>query len=272
MVLGISFTDNEVLKQGYRVIPRVFDLSGYKFAASSGSAIIRAYGITIFSTVAGTAFHVALCSMFAYPLSRPEFRYRKFFTVYILIPMLFTGGMVPWYVVCSQVLHIKDTIFALIIPSLFSTWNVIVLRTFLRNNIPESIVESARLDGSTEMQTYLRIVLPLSKAGLATIGFMVALAFWNDYYLSLMLIDDPKMYNLQYMLYQILNKIRFLQTMSMMGLTGSIDASAQKALRNVPQETARMAMCVITVGPIIFAYPFFQKHFVKGLTIGAVKG
>jgi putative aldouronate transport system permease protein len=270
LVVGISFTDNDALREGYRLIPRVFSTDGYRFAVTTGGAIVRAYGVTVFVTVVGTFCHLTLCSLFAYPLSRPEFAYRKVFTVFILIPMLFSGGLVPWYVVCTQVLHLKDTIFALFVPSLFSTWNVIVLRTFIKNNIHDSLIESARLDGSSEFQTWFFLVLPLSKAGLATIGFMVALGFWNDWWLPLMLINDVKLINLQYMLYRIMSQIQFLQNLSSLNVAGG--SIANQVAMTIPQETARMAMCVLTIGPIIFVYPFFQRYFVKGLTIGAIKG
>jgi putative aldouronate transport system permease protein len=270
LVIGVSFTDNDALREGYRVIPKVFSLDGYKFAVASGAAIVRAYGVTIFVTVVGTILHLAICSLFAYPLSRPEFTYRNKFMIFIMIPMLFGGGLIPWYVVCTQILHLKNTIFALFLPNLFSPWNVIVLRTFMQSNIPESLVESARLDGSTELQTFYKIVMPLSKAGLATIAFMVALGFWNDYWLPLMLISDEKLNNLQYLLYRIMANITFLQSLSSRSGVGA--DTAMGALRLIPQETARMAMCVLSIGPIILTFPFFQRYFVKGLTIGAVKG
>jgi putative aldouronate transport system permease protein len=268
LVLGVSFTDNKaLLTTGYKMIPSVFSLEGYIYSLGNGTTILRAYGVTIFVTAAGTLSHVILVSLFAYPLSRPEFLYRNKFMVFIMVPMLFGGGLIPWYIVCTQILHLRDTVFALFVPSLFSTWNAIVLRTFMQANIPESLVESARLDGSTEFQTYRKIVLPLSKAGIATIAFMVALGFWNDYWLPLMLINDSRLNNLQYLLYQIMTRAEFVRGMS---------AQAQQqvdALKiNVPQETVRMSMCVLSIGPIIFLYPFFQRHFVKGLTIGAIKG
>jgi len=267
LVLGVSFTDNEALRQGYRAIPRKFSMAGYSFAFHSKNSIFRAYGVTIFNTVVGTFLHVLIVSLFAYPLSRPEFKYRKFFMGFILIPMLFGGGLVPWYVICNQVLHLRNTIWAMIVPSLFSSWNVIVLRTFIKNNIPESIIESVRLDGCSELRTYFHIILPLSKAGLAVIAFFTALGYWNDYWLSLMLITQEKLYSLQYLLYNIMSRITFLQSIA----AQSLGIVSQTEL-NVPQETARMAMCVLTVGPIILAYPFFQRFFVKGITIGSIKG
>jgi putative aldouronate transport system permease protein len=267
LVIGVSFTDNDALVEGYRVIPRVFSLEGYSFALSASNAVVKAYGVTIFNTVIGTMLHVFICSLFAYALSRPESRIRKFMMGFILVPMLFSGGLVPWYVICTQVLHLKDTIWAMIVPSLFSSWNVIVLRTFIKKNIPESLIESVRLDGCSEFQAYLHIVLPLSKAGLAVIAFFVALGYWNDYWLSLMLITDQNLYSLQYLLYNIMARMQFLQSIAAQTL-GIVSAADLR----VPQETARMAMCVLTVGPIILAYPFFQRFFVKGITIGSIKG
>jgi len=267
LVLGISFTDNEVLRQGYRIIPRSFSAEGYIFTFNAGNSIVRAYGVTIFNTVVGTCLHVLIVALFAYPLSRREFRYRKFFMGFILIPMLFGGGLVPWYIICSQVLRLNNTIWAMIIPSLFSPWNAIVLRTFIKNNIPEAIIESVRLDGCTEFKTWLHMIMPLSKAGLAVIAFFTALGFWNDWWLSLMLITEPNLYNLQYLLYNIMSRIQFLQSIAAQNL-GIVSLAELR----VPQETARMAMCILTIGPIIMVYPFFQRFFVKGITIGSIKG
>jgi putative aldouronate transport system permease protein len=245
----------------------VFSTEGYFFAFNAGSSIVRAYAVTIFNTAVGTVLHIFIVSLFAYPLSRPEFRCRKFFMGFILIPMLFSGGLVPWYVICTQVLNLRNTIWAMILPSLFSSWNAIILRTFIRNNIPESLIESVRLDGCTEFKTYLHIVLPLSKAGLAVIAFFTALGYWNDWWLPLMLVTKPELYNLQYLLYNIMARIQFLQSIAAQNL-GIVSMSDLR----VPQETARMAMCVLTIGPIILAYPFFQRFFVKGITIGSIKG
>jgi len=267
LVLGVSFTDNNALREGYRVIPKVFSLEGYNFVFSTTNSIVRAYGVTIFNTVVGTFLHVFIVSLFAYPLSRPEFKSRKFFMGFILIPMLFGGGLIPWFIICNQVLYLRNTIWAMIIPSLFSPWNAIVLRTFIKNNIPESLIESVRLDGCTEFKTYLHIVLPLSKAGLAVIAFFVALGFWNDWWLPLLLITEPKLYNLQYLLYNIMSRMQFLQSMAAQAL-----GIASMADLHIPMETARMALCVLSIGPIILAYPFFQRFFVKGITIGSIKG
>lgn len=266
LVMGVSFTDNNALREnGYRIIPSVFSLDGYSFAIGASGVLLRAYGTTIFNTVVGTVLHVFICALFAYPMSRPEFRTKKFFMVFLLIPMLFNGGMVPWYVICTQVLGLRDTIWAMILPMLISPWNVIVLRTFIKHSIPDSLIESARLEGCTEFKVFWHFILPLSKAGLATIAFFTALGFWNDYWLSLMLITEPKLYSLQYLLYNIMAKIQFLSSLT-------ARAAGIQNVGEIPTETARMAMCVLAVGPIILAYPYFQRFFVKGITIGSVKG
>ena len=267
LVISISFTESNALREGYRLFPRVLSLDGYRFAFTAGNSIVQAYGVTIFNTVVGTFMHVFICSLFAYPLSRKEFKSRKFMMGFILVPMLFGGGMVPWYVVCTQVLGLKNTIWAMVIPSLFSSWNVIVLRTFIKNNIPESLIESVRLDGCSEFKTYLHIILPLSKAGLAVIAFFTALGFWNDYWLSLMLITEQRLFNLQYLLFNIIAQMQFFQSMAARNISMPLSE-----LLNIPAEATRMAMCVITLGPIVFAYPFFQRFFVKGITIGSIKG
>jgi putative aldouronate transport system permease protein len=267
LVVGVSFTDNQALRDGYRVVPKIFSTEGYSFAFNTANSIMRAYGVTIFNTAVGTFLHVLVVSLMAYPLSRPEFKYRKFLMGFILIPMLFGGGLVPWYVICNQVLGLRNTIWAMIVPSLFSSWNAIVLRTFIKNNIPESIIESVRLDGCNELRTYFHIILPLSKAGLAVIAFFTALGFWNDYWLSLMLITEEKLFSLQYLLYNIMSRVTFLQSMAAQAM-GIVSQSEL----NIPQETARMAMCVLTVGPIVLVYPFFQRFFVRGITIGSIKG
>jgi len=271
LVLAVSFTDNSVIFiEGYRLIPSAWSVQGYIFAFAAGNSIIRAYGVTIFVTAVGTISHVFLCSLYAYPLSRPEFRSRKVFMGILLIPMLFGGGLVPWFYVMTNMLHLRDNIWALILPVMFSSWNTIVLRTYMKNNIHNAIIESARIDGCSEFQTYLRIVMPLSKAGLAVIAFFVALAYWNDFWLSLMLIRDAELWSLQYLLYNIMARIQFLERAVSEGLSGAQAAFGE--LGRMPSQTTRMAMAAVSIGPIIMVYPFFQRFFVKGITIGSIKG
>jgi putative aldouronate transport system permease protein len=271
LIVSVSFSDNAMLRDyGYKLIPKAFDTSGYQYIFSTISSIGSAYLITIFVTIAGTALNVMMSAMYAYSLSRPEFAYRRGFTIFLLVTMLFSGGLVPWYIVCTRVLHLKDTVLALILPMAFSAWYVIVLRTFIKNNIPESLVESARIEGCSEHGIFWRIVLPLTKAGIVTIAFMVALSYWNDWWNPLMLISNEKMNNLQYLLYRVLNQIQYLSSISNNNAASSL--VAMNTSKGFPAESARMALCVISIGPIIMVYPFFQRYFVRGLTIGAVKG
>lgn len=267
LVIGVSFTDERtIVTSGYNFIPKVFSLEAYKWLFQSGDAIIRAYGLSIMITILGTLCSVAIISMFAYVISRKDFRYRNIFSFVVFFTMIFNGGLVPWYMVYTNFLHINDTLLAYIVPSLVNAWYVMIMRTFFQTNVPDSLIESAKIDGAGEFRIFLQIVIPLAKPGLATIALFQTLGFWNDWYLPLMLIENSKLYNLQYILYKTLTAIQYLaQASNVTGGTASI-------LAKLPSETARMAMCVLAIGPIILAYPFFQKYFVKGLTVGAVKG
>ncbi len=268
LVIGISFTSEDFLNQfGYRMIPKEISFDAYAYVLKNAKIILRAYGVSIFTTLLGTVLSVLINALFAYAVSRREFRYRKFFTFFQFFTMLFSGGLVPWYLVCTRLIHINNTIWALILPMVCSAWNIIVLKTFFMTSVPESIVESARIDGAREFKTFFEIVWPISLPGLATIALFAMLTYWNDYWNALVLTSDPKLQNLQLYLYNILQNIQMLTN------TASVaNQQAAQTLADLPKEGARMAMCVLTVGPIIFAYPFFQKYFIQGLTVGAVKG
>lgn len=266
LVIAISFTDEmEILLNGYSFLPRVFSLKAYSYVISAGDMIWRAYGVSIFVTVVGTVLSMLITCMFAYPLSRQNFRYKSQFSFFAYFTMIFGGGLIPWYMVYTHIFKIKDTIWIMIFPYLLNAWFMLIMRTFYKTTIHESIIESARIDGAGEFRTFFVIVLPLCKAGLATIGLFCTLNYWNDWYLPLVFVNNPKMYNIQYMMYQTLLSIQFLSSSS------SFTRAAQ-AFSDLPSESARMAIAVLSIGPIIFAYPFFQKYFVKGLTIGAIKG
>ncbi|OPX44269.1 L-arabinose transport system permease protein AraQ [Ruminiclostridium hungatei] len=267
LVIGVSFTDEKtVVTSGYNFIPKVFSLEAYKWVVKSGDAIVRAYGLSIMITIVGTILSVSIIAMFAYVISRKDFKYRNTFSFIVFFTMIFNGGLVPWYMVYTNFLHINDTLLAYIIPSLVNAWYVMIMRTFFQTNVPDSIIESAKIDGAGEFRTFIQIVIPLAKPGLATIALFQTLGFWNDWYLPLMLIENAKLYNLQYILYKTLTAIQYLATAS------NMTQGTAEILAKLPSETARMAMCVLAIGPIILAYPFFQKYFVKGLTVGAVKG
>jgi len=267
LVLSISLTsESTVAVEGYKLIPSEVTLKAYEFVFTQSGDIFRAYGVTIFVTVVGSIVSLAVISLYAYPLSRKDFKHKTFFTMIVFFTMLFNAGLVPWYMVYTNVLHIKNTVFALMLPGLMTPLYVLIMRTFYRTTIPEGIIEAAKIDGASEFRIFTRIVLPLSKPSLATIGLFNVLYYWNDWYAPLLFITDEKLYNLQYMLYRINQSITYLtsQTNSLGNVT--------ELLANMPTQTGRMAMAIIAIGPIILAYPFFQKYFVAGLTVGSLKG
>lgn len=266
-VIIISFTDeNSLAMNGYRFIPEKWSTHAYSCILESGESILRSYGITILVTVLGTVIGLLLISTYAYALSRKTYAYRSFFTKVITIPMLFSGGMIANYLIVTKVLMLKDTIWALILPLCMNSFNIIVLRTFFKTSIPDAVVESAKIDGASEWRLFFKIVIPMALPGLATIGLFLTLGYWNDWFNAMMYIDNQDLIPLQYLLIKIESSMDFLiSNKAMMGVDG-ITAAA-----NLPKETIKMAIVVISTLPIIFAYPFFQRYFVNGLTIGAVK-
>ncbi len=253
LVIGISFSDElEIAKSGFDIFPAKTSLRAYEFIFTSADSVMRAYGLTIFVTVVGTLASTLIIAMFAYPLSRKDFGGRKFFNGLIVLTLLFSGGLIPWFMVCVNVLHINDTIFALILPYLMNSWYVVIMRTFFKTSIPDSIVESAKMDGATELQIFFRIVIYLAAPGMATIALFNTIVYWNDYWINLTLINDP---NIQYL----------------SANAGNLGTAAAEVARNLPSRSAQMAMTVISIGPIIMAYPFFQRYFVRGITVGSIK-
>lgn len=266
-VVMISLTSEQSLQQyGYSFWPKEWSLAAYEYIFSSSSQILRAYGVTIVVTVSGVLLGLSIMTMYAYALSRKSFAYRGFFTKVIFIPMLFSGGMVASYLVVVNFLGLKDSLLALILPICVSSFNIIILRTFFKTTIPDSIIESAKIDGASEWKLFLKIVLPISLPGIATVGLFLTLAYWNDWFNAMLYMDDNAKIPLQYLLVRIETSMEFLvANASTMG-TNAIEAAAK-----MPKDTAKMAIVVITTLPIIVAYPFFQKYFVSGLTVGAVK-
>jgi putative aldouronate transport system permease protein len=266
LVISISLTDEmEILLNGYSFIPKIFSLKSYEYIAGAGEQIWRAYGVSLLVTVVGTFFSLLVICMYAYPLSRQSFKYKGQFAFMAYFTMIFGGGLVPWYMVYTHLVPIKSTIWILIVPYLMNAWYVIIMRTFIKTTIHESIIESARMDGAGEFRTFFVIVLPLCRAGLATIGLFCTLGYWNDWYLPLVFLTDTKLFNIQFLMYQTLMSIQFLSNATNL-------SNASTMMKDLPNEGARMAIAVLSIGPIILAYPFFQKYFVKGLTVGAVKG
>ena len=269
LVLSISLSDETtVIANGYRFIPETFSVSAYEFLFKDMDQIIRSYGVSIFVTVVGTLISVALTACYAYPLSRSDLPYRGFFAFFIFFTMLFNGGLVPWYLVYVNLLDLKNTIWVLIMPMLMSPFFVLVMRTFFASSIPMSILESARVDGAGEFRTFVRIVLPLSLPVLATVALFSTLNYWNDWYLSMIFISDNKTISLQYLMYRTLLDIQYLTSNSNV----ASQISSQGGMLDLPNKTLQMAMAVVGIGPIVLAYPFFQRYFIKGLTVGAVKG
>lgn len=265
LVLAVSLTDDSVIaKYGFNIIPIKFSTSAYYYVFKEPTVILRAYGVTIFVTICGSILSLAIISLYAYAISRKDFKYRNFFSFLVFFTMLFNGGLVPWYMVYSKVLNIRDTPIALILPYLVTPLYVLIMRTFFVTTIPEEVIESAKIDGAGQFTTFCKIVLPLAKPSLATIGLFDVLQYWNDWYAPLLFIENTKWFNLQYLMYKINQNIQFLST--------NPSASSHITTQHLPTQTATMATAIVVIGPIIFAYPFFQQYFVEGLTVGAVKG
>ncbi|QYR21162.1 carbohydrate ABC transporter permease [Paenibacillus sp. sptzw28] len=265
-VLIISFTDERTLaRNGYRIIPKQWSLDAYRYIAEAGDSMLRSYGVTIFVTVMGTILSLIFITLYAYAISRKNFKYRRFFSFLAFFTMLFNGGLVPTYIVVTQLLHLQNNIWALILPMTVNAFYILIMRTFFITMVPDAIIESGRIDGAGEFQTFIRLVLPLSLPGLATIALFNTLGYWNDWFNALLYIDDPNLVPLQSMLMRIESSMQFI-------MQNSSNASLNAGIiQKMPQETSRMAMVVLATGPIILAYPFFQRYFVQGLTIGAVK-
>ena len=267
LVLGSSFqSESEIQKIGYRMIPHEFSLEAYKAVFMSPGMILDSYMVTIITTVVGTIIGLCISASAGYVISRKNYRYRKILSFFIFFTMLFNGGLVPTYILMTQWLHLKNTIWALILPLVVNAWYIILMRGFFQG-IPDSIMEAARIDGASELRIFFGIVLTLSKPVLATIALFYALAYWNDWYQSLLYIDNQKLYKLQYLLMQILKKSQFLNSAAGQAVMGTGASTA-----DMPTLNLRMAMCVVAVGPLLIAFPFFQKYFVKGITVGSVKG
>ena len=268
LVVSISFSaEQSITDYGYRLIPKIISLDGYGYLLKQGALIIRALGVSLFVTIVGTALGTLLTTLMGYVLSRPDYKLNGFLTMLVFIPMVFNGGLVSTYFIVSQFLHLKNTLWALILPLSVSSFNVVICRTFFKTNIPEELIESAKMDGATQFKIFFQIVLPISLPVIATIGLFLCFAYWNDWYQSMLYIDNQRLYSLQALLNAIMTNINMLaQNAATMG------ASMADMVANMPKEAARMAIVVIIVLPIACAYPFFQKYFISGLTVGAVKG
>jgi len=263
LIVSGSFTaETEIIAEGFKLIPDQISLDAYKAVFSNPTQIVNAYKVTIGLTVVGTLAGLFLTSMAGYVLSRKHFKYRNGLSFFIYFTTLFSGGLIPWYILIVKYLGWKDSYLALLIPSMIGAWNIILMKNFMKS-IPDSITESAKIDGAGDFTIYWKLVLPLSTPGLATIGLFLALSYWNDWFLANLFITSENKYPLQFLLYRILASAAVLKT----NVAGNLSPDFKP-----PAETLKMATAVVVTGPIVFLYPFVQRYFVKGLTIGAVKG
>ena len=264
LVLSVSFSnEKEVLIEGYKLIPKTFDLSAYKFVFKNPESILNAYKVTIIFSFASMALSTLLMAMLAFLLSKKNLKGVRVISFYVYFTMLFGGGLVPTYILLTQYLHLGDTMWVYILTGLVSPWYAFMMRTFFQG-IPYEITESAVIDGANEFTIFFRMILPLSKPVLATVALFVFLGKWNDWNTSLLYINKEELYSLQYLLQRIMRNIQMLQENS--------ELAYLTDLSQLPSETARMAMAVVAAGPALVVFPFFQKYFVKGLTVGSVKG
>ena len=266
----ISLTDNNVIRtQGYQLwlTAETISADAYTYLWSQRQTVFHSLWVSVYVTAIGTVIGVALTTVMGYVLSRTEHKLNNFLTILIFIPMVFGGGMAASYVVTSQVLHLKDTMWVLILPLAVSSWNVTISRTFFRSTIPDSIIESAKIDGASQMTIFTQIVLPISKPVLATIGLFLAFGYWNDWFQAQLYISTDNLRSLQSMLNQIQLNVDYLTKNPTAMLTSTSDLK-----KNMPQESVRMAIAFVVAVPIACVYPFFQKYFISGLTVGAVKG
>lgn len=267
LILSGSFSSEEsVIAEGFSIFPREFSLEAYKTVFQQPDVIIRSYLTTIGVTLVGTALGLFMTAMTAYVLQRKDFAWRNRFSFFFYFTTLFSGGLVPFYILMIQYLHLKNNYLALILPLCFSVFNLLMMRNFM-SGIPAELTEAARIDGCGDFGIFLKIIIPLSKASLATIGLFMVLAYWNDWYNPMLYVDNENMYTLQYFLYQKVNSIEaYKQIIAQQG------GSSAASMISMPTQTLKMALTIVVTGPIILAYPIVQKYFVQGITVGAVKG
>ncbi|AIQ31524.1 sugar ABC transporter permease [Paenibacillus sp. FSL P4-0081] len=267
LLISASLTDQDaIIAKGYAFWPQEFSTDAYKYLYDSRRDIAQAYGVTVFITVFGTIIGLAMIALLAYPLARSETPHRNPIMFIVFFTMLFNGGLVPTYLVYTQLFDIKNTIWALIVPGLLMNgFYVMLMRTFFQTTIPTALLEAAQLDGAGEYRTLWSVVLPLSTPVLATIGLFQSIMYWNDWQNGMVYITNPNYFSIQNLLNRIMQDIQFITT----SMTSS---DAGDAMQQLPSDSVKMAIAVIGVLPILIAYPFFQKYFIKGIMIGAVKG
>ncbi len=267
MILAGSFSsETAILNNGFSILPQDFSMEAYKTVFKDPMVVVRAYATTIGLTICGTLLGLALQTMTAYVLVRQEFEWRNVFSFFFYFTTLFSGGLVPYYLLIRQTLGLTDSYLAMLLPLMFSVYNLLIMKSYIRS-IPDSLIDAAKIDGCGEFRTLVQVVVPLIKPALATVGLFIALAYWNDWYNAMLYINSKEKYPLQYFLYQQINNIEGYKKMLASGVSGSVVSSV-----SLPTQTLKMALTIVVTGPIVLAYPFVQKYFVQGITIGAVKG
>lgn len=264
MILSGSFSDNRsILVQGYSLLPRDFTVSAYQTVFKAPKDILQAYKMTIYYTGIGTLLGLLMITLTAYVISRKEFKYRNTISFLIYFTSIFGGGMIPWYLMYANVLGLKGNSFAIWFPALMTPFLVILMRTYVTGSVPDAITESAKIDGAGHLTIFTKIVLPVLGPGLATVGLFLALGYWNDWYRSSMFSTDSSTWELQFYLYDMLNASTAMKQMAQ---------NSSLSMKDLPTETVKLAMSVVATGPVLLFYPFVQRYFVSGITVGAVKG
>ncbi|WP_114381010.1 carbohydrate ABC transporter permease [Paenibacillus prosopidis] len=266
LIMSSISSEDSIIMNGYSFWPDQFSSKAYAYLWDHWGELGRAYGVTVFITVFGTAASLAMTSMLAYPMSRQDIPLKNFWALLVFFTLLFNGGLVPTYLIYTQVFEIKNTIWALLVPGLLMNgFNVLLVRTFFMTSVPPALIEAAYIDGAGEIKTFIKIVLPLSAPIMATIGLFEAILYWNDWFNGMTYVTNPKLFSIQNILNRIITDIQFLSNNS------NLSSTASSKMSELPSTSVRMAIAVVGVLPILIAYPFFQKYFIKGITIGAVK-
>ena len=267
LIVIASFTEETtLLRNGYSFFPEKWSTDAYVYMLQQGATIFRAYGISVLVTVVGTLISVLITTMIAYPMSRKNFKYKNVLAFFVFFTMLFNGGVVPSYMMWTQMFHIKNTIWALILPNyLCGAFNIFLVRNYYANSIPDALIESAQIDGASELTIFFKIIFPLAVPTVATISLFTALTYWNDWVNALYYIQKPQYYGIQNLLIRIMNNIQYLKS-------GAASVAVGTGAIQLPSNAVRMSMAVIGILPIVVIYPFVQKYFVKGVVVGAVKG
>lgn len=266
MVIGASFTsENILIKYGYHVIPKEFSIDAYKYIFTTSSSVGRAYINTIIVTASSVVIGVLSTAMYAYVISRKDFKHRNLFSFISFFTMLFSGGLVASYLINVKVFTLSNSIWALILPGCVGAWNIMVLKSFFASSIPFEIIESGKIDGASELTIFFKLVLPISLPGIATIALFITMAKWNDWMGPMLYVTEDSLYTVSFLLQNMLTNIEALSKVG-------ADVGATTVVQQLPSEGARMALCMVAIGPMLVIYPFFQKYFIQGMTVGAVKG